>query len=221
MRWFMRNADRLIRPGATEPAKVITFSLLTEVGKTYSALIGEGLHAVGLTIPEPPSGARRGGAGGRKETPKIRWEYGEKARKHQPHLLQLFRAYTAVVQDGRPLEARHFRGLDTPEALRDLARVLGFSIREFAKASTVAERKTILLARYGKQGREIERIVEAFVRAGRKRSPGTVDEGRNPPVVYAVEVALVSTKRVKGMVEDGWIRWFPYGDEIVVWRRTP
>jgi hypothetical protein len=221
MRWFMRNADRLVRPGATEPAKVITFSLLTEVGTTYSALIGEGLHAVGLTIPKPPSGARRGGAGGRKETPKIRWEYGELARKHQPHLLQLFRAYNAVVRDGGPLEARHFRYLDTPEALRDLARVLGFSIREFAKASTVAERKAILLARYGKQGREIERIVKSAVRAGRKRSAGTVDEGRNPPVVYAVEVALVSKKRVEGMVEDGWIRWFKYGDEIVVWRRTP
>ena len=221
MRWFMRNADRLIRPGAIEPAKVITFSLLTEVGTTYSALIGEGLHAVGLTIPKPPSGSRRGGAGGKKDTPKIKWEYGKRARAHQPHLLQLFRAYNAVVRDGGPLEARHFRYLDTPEALRDLALVLGFSLRGFAGADTVAERKAILLARYGKQGREIERIVKAAVRAGRKRSTGTVDEGRNPPVVYAVEVALVSTKRVKGMVEDGWIRWFKYGDEIVVWRRTP
>ena len=221
MRWFMRNADRLIRPGATEPAKVVTYSLLTEVGTTYASLIDEGLHAVGLTMPKAASGSRRGGAGGKKDTPKIKWEYGKRARAHQPHLLQLFRAYNAVVRDGGPLEARHFRYLDTPEALRDLARVLGFSIREFAKASTVAERKAILLARYGKQGREIERIVKAAVRAGRKRSTGTVDEGRNPPVVYAVEVALVSTKRVKGMVEDGWIRWFPHGDEIVVWRRTP
>lgn len=221
MRWFMRNADRLIRPEATEPAKVVTYSLLTEVGTTYASLIDEGLHAVGLTLPGSASGGRRGGMGGRKETPKIRWEYGERARAHQPHLLQLFRAYNAVVRDGGPLEARHFRYLDTPEALRDLARVLGFSIREFAKASTVAERKAILLARYGKQGREIARIVKAAVRAGRKRSTGTVDEGRNPPVVYAVEVALVSTKRVEGMVEDGWIRWFPHGDEIVVWRRTP
>jgi len=150
MRWFMRNADRLVRPGATEPAKVITFSLLTEVGTTYSALIGEGLHAVGLTIPKAASGTRRGGSGGRKETPKIRWEYGERARPHQPHLLQLFRPYIAVVRDGRPLEARHFRGLDTPEALRDLARVLGFPLRGFAGADTVAERRAILLARYGK-----------------------------------------------------------------------
>lgn len=221
MRWFMRNADRLIRPEATEPAKVVTYSLLTEVGTTYASLIDEGLHAVGLTMPKAASGSRRGGAGGKKDTPKIKWEYGKRARAHQPHLLQLFRAYNAVVRDGGPLEARHFRYLDTPDALRDLARVLGFSIREFAKASTVAERKAILLARYGKQGREIERIVKAAVRAGRKRSTGTVDEGRNPPVVYAVEVALVSTKRVKGMVKDGWIRWFPHGDEIVVWRRTP
>ena len=221
MRWFMRNADRLIRPGATEPAKVVTYSLLTEVGTTYASLIDEGLHAVGLTMPKAASGSRRGGAGGKKDTPKIKWEYGKRARAHQPHLLQLFRAYNAVVRDGGPLEARHFRYLDTPDALRDLALVLGFSIREFAKASTVAERKAILLARYGKQGREIERIVKAAVRAGRKRSTGTVDEGRNPPVVYAVEVALVSTKRVEGMVEDGWIRWFKYGDEIVVWRRTP
>jgi len=150
MRWFMRNADRLIRPEATEPAKVVTYSLLTEVGTTYASLIDEGLHAVGLTLPGSASGGRRGGMGGRKETPKIRWEYGERARPHQPHLLQLFRAYTAVVRDGRPLEARHFRGLDTPEALRDLARVLGFSLRGFAGAETVAERKAILLARYGK-----------------------------------------------------------------------
>ena len=150
MRWFMRNADRLIRPEATEPAKVVTYSLLTEVGTTYASLIDEGLHAVGLTLPGSASGGRRGGMGGRKETPKIRWEYGERARKHQPHLLQLFRAYNAVVRDGRPLEARHFRYLDTPEALRDLARVLGFSLRGFAGADTVAERRAILLARYGK-----------------------------------------------------------------------
>ena len=150
MRWFMRNADRLIRPEATEPAKVVTYSLLTEVGTTYASLIDEGLHAVGLTLPGSASGGRRGGMGGRKETPKIRWEYGKRARPHQPHLLQLFRAYNAVVRDGRPLEARHFRYLDTPEALRDLARVLGFSLRGFAGADTVAERRAILLARYGK-----------------------------------------------------------------------
>jgi hypothetical protein len=153
MRWFMRNADRLIRPEATEPAKVVTYSLLTEVGTTYASLIDEGLHAVGLTMPKAASGGRRGGAGGRKETPKIRWEYGKRARPHQPHLLQLFRAYNAVVRDGRPLEARHFRYLDTPEALRDLARVLGFSLRGFAGADTVAERRAILLARYGKRAK--------------------------------------------------------------------
>jgi len=149
MRWFMRNADRLIRPEATEPAKVVTYSLLTEVGTTYVSLIDEGLHAVGLTMPKAASGGRLGGLGGKKETPKIRWEYGERARPHQPHLLQLFRAYRAVTE-GRPLEPRHFRNLDTPEALRDLARVLGFSLRGFAGADTVAERRAILLARYGK-----------------------------------------------------------------------
>ena len=150
MRWFLRNADRLIRPEATEPAKVVTYSLLTEVGTTYVSLIDEGLHAVGLTMPKAASGGRLGGLGGKKETPKIRWEYGARARPHQPHLLHLHRAYTAVVRDGRPLEARHFRYLDTPEALRDLARVLGFPLRGFAKADTVAERRAILLARYGK-----------------------------------------------------------------------
>lgn len=153
MRWFMRNADRLVRPGAKEPAKVITYSLLTEVGTTYASLVDEGLHAVGLTMAAPPSGARRGGAGGRKETPKIRWEYGEHARPHQPHLLQLFRAYNAVVRDGRPLESRHFRGLDTPKALRDMARVLGLPLRAFADADTTAERRKVLLARYGKGAR--------------------------------------------------------------------
>jgi len=121
-----------------------------DMGTTYASLIDEGLHAVGLTMPKAASGGRLGGLGGKKETPKIRWEYGERARAHQPHLLQLFRAYNAVVRDGRPLEARHFRGLDTPKALRDLARVLGFSLRGFAKADTVAERRAILLARYGK-----------------------------------------------------------------------
>lgn len=152
MRWFLRNADKLVRPGATEPTKVVTYSLLTEVGTTYASLLDEGLHAVGLTIPKTASGARRGAAGGRKETPKIRWEYGEEARPHQPHLLQLHRAYTAVVRDGRPLERRHFRGLDTPEALRDLARVLDFSLVSFKGADTAAARREILLARFGKQG---------------------------------------------------------------------
>ena len=149
MRWFLRNADRLVRPGASEPAKVVTYSLLTEVGTTYASLVGEGLHAVGLVIPKTSTGARRGATGGRKETPKVRWEYGDDARAHQPHLLQLFRAYTAVAHEGRPLASRHFRGLDTPEALRDLARVLGFSLTGFAGADTLAERRAILLARYG------------------------------------------------------------------------
>ncbi len=158
MRWFMRNLPKLVRPQAKQPPLLITFSLLTEVGTTYRSVIDEGLHAVSLVIPEDPSGARAGSQGGRKEVPKIRWEYGQEARPHKPHLLDLYRGYAAVME-GRPLANRHFRGLTTVEALRDLARVLGMKLTDFVykvkgqdkpvRAKTFEEHKRILLERFG------------------------------------------------------------------------
>jgi hypothetical protein len=158
MRWFMRNLPNLVRPQAKQPPLLITFSLLSEVGTTYRSVIDEGLHAVSLVIPEDPRGARAGSQGGKKEVPKIRWEYGQEARPHKPHLLDLYRGYTAV-KEGRPLANRHFRGLNTVEALRDLARVLGMDLRDFVyevagqqkpkRAKTVEEHKRVLLERFG------------------------------------------------------------------------
>ena len=48
-----------------------------------------------------------------------------------------------------PAQQRGLEALAYTAAL-DLARVLGFPLRGFAKADTVAKRKAILLARYGK-----------------------------------------------------------------------
>lgn len=147
MRWFMRNLSSLVRPQAKQPPLLITFSLLTEVGTTYKSVIDEGLHAVALVMPDGASGARAWSDAGKKDVPKIRWEYGETARPHKPHLLDLHRAYTAV-QEGRRLSGRHFRGLDTPEAVRDLGRVLGVSMPR-SKKLTVEQLKRVILDRFG------------------------------------------------------------------------
>jgi len=157
MRWFMIHADDLVRPYAEAPALVVTFSLLTETGATYAALVPEGLHAADLTEPHAPSGARAGSEAGKKEVWKIRWEAGEDARPHVPHLLQLYRAYTAV-HEGRPLTLRHFLergqkllGLDTRAGFADLARVLGFPAKTI-KNMSMADIKQLLLKRFGAAG---------------------------------------------------------------------
>jgi hypothetical protein len=148
IRWFMRNVGKLVRPQAKQPPLLITFSLLTEVGTTYKSVIDEGLHAVSLVIPTG-GGSRAQSQGGKKEVPKIRWEYGAEARPNVPHLLDLHRGYMAV-QQGRPLvRARHFRGLTTPEAIRDLGRVLGVPMKAFAKARTLEDHKQVLLDLFG------------------------------------------------------------------------
>ena len=147
MRWFMRNVGGLVRPQAKQPPLLITYSLLTEVGTTYKSVVDEGLHAVALVVPEGASGARAGSDAGKKDVPKIRWEYGAEARPHKPHLLDLHRAYTAV-QEGRTLSGRHFRGLDTPEAVRDLGRVLGVAMPR-SKQATLEQLKRVILDRFG------------------------------------------------------------------------
>ena len=134
MLWFMKNADRYLRSANAGTAKVVTYSLLTEVGQTYRALQDQGLRPVATVAPNPTS--RVGGKGGKKDVWKIRWEYDP---EYSGPLFQgsdgvaitrwwlpdFHRAYRAVY-GGRGLRGKHLRGFrNNPEALVDLWVVLG------------------------------------------------------------------------------------------------
>lgn len=122
MRWVLQRAPELVRHKGAR-ALVVTYSLLTEQGTTYKALMDEGLRPVRLTRGTSASGSRAGAAGtALKEAPKLRWEAGPDAAPARPELVDLWRA-VLPVSEGRPLERRHLQPL-SEDALAELPRVL-------------------------------------------------------------------------------------------------
>jgi hypothetical protein len=76
-----RLVDRLQVSGRVGegPALFVTYSLAGEAGTPYRALADKGLRPVAQVKGQAPSGARRGSVEGLAESPKVRWEAGERA----------------------------------------------------------------------------------------------------------------------------------------------
>jgi len=122
MRWVLKHARQINRSTTAEPL-VVTYSLLTEQGTTYKALMDEGLRPVRLTRGTSASGSRAGATGtALMDAPKLRWEAGPDAAPARPELVDLWRAVLPVAE-GRALERRHLQPL-TEGALAELPRVL-------------------------------------------------------------------------------------------------
>jgi hypothetical protein len=70
-----------------QPALFVTYSFADEPGTPYKALKDLGLRPVARVAPRDATGARGGGAGGRSEVEKIRWEAGPAALPARWHIL--------------------------------------------------------------------------------------------------------------------------------------